>query len=132
MENASKSQNASQSGMEQMMAQAMVGMGADEKKQMISTMMGRICEGVDMKDMMPMMMSKMMGDSESSGMPEMMLQSMMPHCIGVMLPSVDAEKRGDIAASIVASLVENGAVEMTEEQKTAFLKKIAGVLAEKA
>jgi ribosomal protein L12E/L44/L45/RPP1/RPP2 len=49
--------------MNTMMEQFFGGMGAEEKRQMCATMMAKMTEGVDMKEMMPKMMMGMMSGS---------------------------------------------------------------------
>ena len=139
-----------QAMMRSMMEQLFGGMGADEKKEMCASMMGKMVEGLDMKEMMPKMMmgmmsggaddgpgmmhemmaQKMKGGSEQqmSQMPEMMLKMMMPHCIGMMLPAIDADKRGEVAAAILSAIVEKGSVGMSDEQNRSFRKALDEVL----
>ncbi len=139
-----------QAMMKSMVEQFFGGMGADEKKEMFATMMGKMTEGLDMQEMMPKMMMGMMsggaGDSpdkmqdkmskmmqcgseqQMSQMPEMMLKTMMPHCIGMMLPAIDAEKRGEVAAAVLSTIVEKGTAGMSDEQTRAFLKTLDEVL----
>jgi hypothetical protein len=77
------------------------------------------------------MMSKMMQggpEQQMPQMPEMMLKTMMPHCIGMMLPAIDSDKRGEVAAEIVSAIVEKGSVGMSDEQKRSFLKALDEVL----
>ena len=77
------------------------------------------------------MMSKMMQggpEQHMAQMPEMMLKTMMPHCIGMMLPAIDPEKRGDIAAGILSTIVEKGSVGLSDEQMRSFLKALDDVL----
>jgi Na+/citrate or Na+/malate symporter len=133
-----------------MMEQFFGGMGADEKKEMCATMMGKMTEGLDMKEMMPkimmgmmsggagdglgkmheMMAQKMQGGSEQqmSQMPEMMLKMMMPHCIGMMLPAIDLDKRSEVAAAMLSVIVEKGSVGMSDEQSRTFRKSLDDVL----
>ena len=136
--------------MKSMMEQFFGGMSAGEKKEMCATMMGKMTEGLDMKEMMPKMMMGMMsgGAGESPGkmhdtmskmmqggpeqhmsqMPEMMLKTMMPHCIGMMLPAIDPDKRGEVAAAILSAIVEKGSVGMSDEQMRSLLEAIDEVL----
>jgi hypothetical protein len=135
--------------MKSMMEHCFGGMGADEKKDMCATMMGKMTEGLDMKEMMPKMMGMMAGGGSNGSakmpdmmakmmkggpeqhmaeMPEMMLKMMMPHCIGMMLPAMDADKRGDAAAAILSALVEKGSSGLSEEQAAAFRERLAEVL----
>jgi hypothetical protein len=137
--------------MNTMMEQFFGGMGAEEKRQMCATMMAKMTEGVDMKEMMPKMMMGMMSGSsgEKSGempgmmgemmqggsgqqMPEMMLKGMMPHCIGMMLPMIEPDKRGEAGASILSAIVEKGSAGMSDEQTRSFLKSLDEVLKPKA
>jgi Na+/citrate or Na+/malate symporter len=139
-----------QAMMKSMMEQFFGGMSPDEKKQMCATMMGKLTEGLDMKEIMPKMMMGMMSGGAGDGpgkmhdmmsemmeggrqqqmsqMPEMMLKMMMPHCIGMMLPAIDADKRTEAAKAILSAIVEEGASGMSEEQASAFLKALDGVL----
>jgi hypothetical protein len=128
--------------MKSMMEQLFGGMGVDEKKEMCATMMEKMTGGLDMKDIMPKMMMGMMSGSagnssgemqggpahQMSGMPEMMLKTMMPHCIGMMLPEIALDKRGEVAAAILAPIVEKGTAGMSDEQTKAFYKALDKVL----
>ena len=116
-----------QAMMKSMMEQFFGGMGADEKKEMFTAMMGKMTEGLDMKEMMPKMME---GGAEQhiAQMPEMMLKQMMPHCIGMMLPTMDPDKRGEAAAAILSAIVEKGTAGMSEEQSKAFLDTLRNIL----
>lgn len=135
-----------QAMMKSMMEHFFGGMGADEKKEMCATMMGKMTEGLDMKEMMPKMMMGMMSGGSGDGpgkmqdmmskmmqggpeqqmsqMPEMMLKTMMPHCIGMMLPAIDPDKRGEVAAAILSAIVEKGSVGMSDEQMRSFHKSL--------
>ena len=139
------------SAMKLMMEQMFGGMDLDEKKEMCAAMMSKMTEGVDMKELMPkMMMAGMSGEKgaefqkmhsmmsgEAGGnpeggmpaMPEMMLKMMMPHCIGMMLPAMDPEKRSEAATAIVSAVAENGTKSMSEEQKKAYMEALRGALA---
>ena len=147
MTNASMSKEDRHALMNSMMKQFFGGMGADEKKEMCATMMTKMTEGIDMKEMMPKMMMGMMSgsDGDKSGcmpsmmskmmhggsdqqMPEMMLKGMMPHCIGMMLPMIEPDKRGEIGAAILSAVVEKGSVGMSDEQMRAFLKSLDDVV----
>lgn len=129
--------------MPEMMDKMLGGMSTDDKKEMMMGMMGKMCEGVDMKEMMPMMMGKMMQGGSQHSMPETMpmmgqmkqggaeqsmpgtmLETMMPHCIGMMLPGIDPDKRGEAAATIVAAIVDKGTAGLSDEQKKSFLEAI--------
>ena len=136
--------------MRSMMEQVFGGMGLDEKKEMCAAMMGKMTEGLDMKEMMPKMMMGMMSGGAGDGpgkmddmmskmmqggaeqhmaqMPEMMLKSMMPHCIGMMLPAIDPDKRGEAAAAILSAIVEKGSVGLSDEQMRSFLRALDDVL----
>ncbi len=136
--------------MRSMMEQVFGGMGLDEKKEMCAAMMGKMTEGLDMKEMMPKMMMGMMSGGAGDGpgkmddmmskmmqggaeqhmaqMPEMMLKSMMPHCIGMMLPAIDPDKRGEAAAAILSAIVDKGSVGLSDEQMRSFLRALDDVL----
>ena len=139
-----------QAMMRSMMEQFFGGMGADEKKEMCATMMGKMMEGLDMKEMMPKMMMGMMSggagdgpgkmhemmaqkmkvgsEQQMSQMPEMMLKMMMPHCIGMMLPAIDLDRRGEVAAAILSAIVEKGSAGMSDKQNRSFRKTLDEVL----
>lgn len=137
-----------QSMMPEMMEKMFGGMSADDKKEMMMGMMGKMCEGLDMKEMMPMMMGKMMqGGSEmqmpemmpmmmgnmkqggaEGSMPEMMLKMMMPHCIGMMLPSIDPDKRIDAATTILSAVIDKGVQDVPDDQKQAFLEALEKII----
>ncbi|WP_421935195.1 hypothetical protein [Pelagibius sp.] len=138
-----------QATMKAMMEKCFGGMDTNEKKEMCAAMMGKMTEGLDMKEMMPMMMGMMSGGAaegagEKAGgtsqmmqgspaqhmsqMPEMMLKSMMPHCIGMMLPAMAPEKRGEAAVSILSAVVEKGAAGMTDDQRRSLHDSLQEVL----
>jgi len=139
-----------QAMMKSMVEQFFSGMGKDEKKEMCATMMGKMTEGLDMKEMMPKMMMGMMSGGAGDGpgkmpgmmpkmmksgpeahmaqMPEMMLKTMMPHCIGMMLPAIEPGKRDEAAVAILSAIVEKGIAGMSDEQTSAFRKALKKVL----
>ncbi len=135
-------ENERQAMMRSMMEQFFSSMGAAEKKEMFATMMGKMTEGLDMKEMMPKMMMGMMSrgagdgpgkmqggpEQQMSQMPEMMLKTMMPHCIGMMLPAIDPDKRGGVAAAILSAIVEKGSAGMSQQQMRSFFKALDDVL----
>ena len=101
MTNTSASKEDRHAMMNSMMEQFFGDMSVDEKQEMCATMMAKMAEGIDMKEMMPKMMmgmmsgsgadksggmpdmmSKMMHCGSGQQMPDMMLKGMMPHCIG--------------------------------------------------
>jgi hypothetical protein len=141
-----------QSAMKLMMEQMFGGMDLDEKKEMCTAMMSKMTEGVDMKELMPKMMTGAMTGEHGDGfqkmhsmmsgnegganpqggmmpMPEMMLKMMMPHCIGMMLPAIDPDKRPEAATAILSAVVENGTKNMSEEQKKAYMQALSSALA---
>ncbi len=135
-----------QAAMKSLMEEFFGGMSMDDKKEMCATMLGKMTEGLDMKEMMPKMMMGMMSgnggqspcgmqemmrteqEHQSMQMPEMMLQMMMPHCIEMMLPAIAPERRGEVAAAILKSIVEKGPVGMSESQSGAFHRVLEDIL----
>lgn len=130
-----------------MMEQFFGGMGTDEKKEMCATMMGKMTEGLDMKEMMPKMMMGMMSAEEGKGgmkemmakmmqgseehesmMPEMMLKGMMPHCIKMMMPAIPKDKRADLVSSMVSTLMEQASSGMSDEEKATLVAKVVGTI----
>ena len=75
-------------------------------------------------------MASMMQGCSDQQMPEMMLGKMMPNCIEMMLPQINPAKRGEVAASILAALIETGAAGMSDGQRKDYLGALAGVLEE--
>jgi hypothetical protein len=80
-----------------------------------------------MQDKMANMM-QFSHERQIAQMPEMMLKMMMPHCIGMMLPAIDPDKRDEIAATILSAIVEKGTVGMSYEQIRAFHNTLDKVL----
>ena len=95
-------------------------------------MMGMMSESTgDGSGKMQEMMAKSKQGSpgqQMSGMPEMMLKMMMPHCIGMMLPAIDPEKRGEVAAAILSAIVDKGSVGMSDEQLQSFRRALEDVV----
>ena len=54
----------------------------------------------------------------------MPLESLM----GMMLPAIEPNKRGEIAAAILSTVVDKGSVGMSDEQKRSFLSALDEVL----
>lgn len=91
-----------------------------------------------MMEMMPQMMSqcgeqdfgKMQGmmakmkaggtEADTSQMPEMMLK--------MMMPKIAADKRGEVAAAILSTIIAKGSDGMSDEQTQAFLRNLEEVL----
>ena len=103
-------------------------MTVEEKKKMMAEMMPKMMEGINMMEMMPKMMMSMMGGGEGEGgmmemMPQMMTE-MMPQCLKMMLPNIHKEKRIDFVLKMVTTLMEQGCVGMSEEEKKDFVAKV--------
>jgi len=136
--------------MDSMMGKFFADITPEEKQKMMAEMMPKMMEGMNMMEMMPKMMGmmcvdggdgssgmqgmmgKMMGSGSGHQMQEMMLTTMMPNCIQMVLPAIDAEKRGEVATGIVSALVEKGTAGMSHEQRTAFRKTLDEALKQKA
>lgn len=88
------------------------------------------CGEQDMDEMQGMMAKFKEGGPEghTPHMPEKMLRMMVPHCIGMMLPKVAVDKRGEIAASILSTIVAKGSGGMSEEEKRAFISALGEAL----
>jgi predicted GTPase len=119
-------------------------MTVDDRKKMMAEMMPKMMEGINMMEMMPQMMMSMMGGGEGEGgmmgmmskmmgggketempmMPQMMME-MMPQCLRMMLPNVVKEKRIDFVSEMIDTLMEQGCVGMSEEEKQDFTAKVA-------
>jgi hypothetical protein len=118
-------------------------MTVDDRKKMMAEMMPKMMEGINMMEMMPKMMmnmmgggegesgmmgmmSKMMGSDKEKEMPMMpqMMTEMMPQCLKMMLPNIPKEKRIDFVLKMVTTLMEQGSVGMSEEEKEDFLAKV--------
>jgi hypothetical protein len=46
----------------------------------------------------------------------------------MMLPAIDPDKRGEVAAANLAAIVEKGSIGMSDEPKRSFLKALDDVL----
>jgi hypothetical protein len=88
------------------------------------------CGEQDFSKMQSMMAKMKAGgpEADTSQMPEMMLKMMMPHCIGMMMPKIAADKRGEVAAAILSTIVAKGSDGMSDEQTQAFIKTLDEVL----
>ena len=149
VETSTTSQGERQAMMQSMMSQMFGGMDVAEKKEIFVAMMGKMTEGLDMKEMMTTMladkmsaggggdpgkmhdmMAKMMhgGDHQPSQMPEMMLTSMMPRCIGMMLPAIEPDKRREAVSAILSAIVDKGTEGMSAEKASAFRRSLSEVL----
>lgn len=130
-----------------MMEKFFADMTVEDKQKMMEQMMPKMMEGINMMEMMPRMMMGMMGGgqggSEDSGgmmgmmsqmmgggqgmgmtmMPHMMTQ-MMPHCLNVMLPSIPKEERVDFVLNMITTLIEQGSVGMSEEERSEFIARV--------
>ena len=112
-------------------------------KEMMISMLDKMREGINMKEMMPKMMMGMMSAEEGKGgmkemmakmmqgseehesmMPEMMLKGMMPHCIKMMMPAISKNKRSDLVSSMVSTLMEQASSGMSDEEKAALVAKV--------
>lgn len=132
--------------MDSMMEKFFADITPEEKQKMMSEMMPKMMEGMDMMDMMPRMMMGMMSGTEGNpsegmqGIMSSMMQGesrmnmadmmckMMPNCIGMMLPSIDVEKRSEAASTILSAIIENGTKGMTGAQKESFYEVLGEVL----
>jgi len=121
--------------MGRMMDRFFADMTVDDKKKMMAEMMPKMMEGINMMGMMGGsqgecgmmgMMSKMMGGGQEGEMPAMpqMMREMIPRCLRMMLPNMPKEKRIDFVLNMVTTLVEQGCVGMSEEEKADFLAKV--------
>lgn len=128
--------------MDKMMGKMFADMSAEDKKKMMEAMMPKMMEGVNMMEMMPKMMMGMMGGKDGSGMMGMvsemmesgkdvempmmrqMMVEMMPQRLRMVLPSIPKEKRLDFVLKMVATLMEQGCIGMSEEEKREFVAKV--------
>jgi len=139
-----------QAMMTSMMEQIFGGMCAAEKRDMLAAMTDKMTEGVDMAEMMPKMMTGTMSGGAGGGpgtspsmmagmaagggvppmgqMPELMLRTMRPQCIGMMLPAIDPDMRGEVGAAILSAIVEKGSAGLSDHQMRSFLKSLDDVL----
>ena len=107
--------------------------GCFDMRDMMSWMMRGMMSGgcgADLGEMQDLM-SKMGQDDPDQPEPqmaEMMLTMMMPQCIGMMLPAVDPDNRGEVAAAILSAILEKGSVGMSDDQMRSFLKALDEVL----
>ncbi len=88
-------------------------------------MMGNNSDMGDMSGMMDMM-SKMMGGDSNMGMPMMeeMMSKMVPQGITMMMSQLPKEQRIEAAENLVATIVEKGSEDMTDEEKKEFTEKL--------
>jgi hypothetical protein len=67
-----------------------------------------------------------MGEGKGEGMPPMakMMEQMMPHGLGVILPQMPKENRAEFSIKMIKSLLDNGTNGMTAEEKKAYMQII--------
>lgn len=111
-----------QSKMHDMMAQCLANMSADEKTEMMMGMMGKMKEGAGMEEVMAQMMPS--GGDQHAMMSEMMLKTMMPHCVKMMMPKIPRDKRADLVTGAVTALMEQASSNMSDEERTSFKKQV--------
>ena len=132
-----------------MMEKFFAGMTTEDKQKMMEQMMPKMMEGVNMMEMMPRMMMSMMGGGEGGSMSSMMgimsqmraggqgtekpkmphmMTQMMPMCLNMMLPSVPKKERIDFVLKMVSTLVEQGSVGMSDEEKKDFVGKVIDII----
>ncbi len=85
-------------------------------------MMGKMMEKffADMTAEDKQKMMGMMGGGEGEGG----MMGMMPQCLKVMLPNMPQEKRIDFMLEIVATLMEHGCADMSNEEKEDLVAKM--------
>ncbi|HUU64272.1 MAG TPA: hypothetical protein VMX96_10215 [Dehalococcoidia bacterium] len=126
----SMSKEEKQDMMVKMMEKFFADMTAEDKQRMMEQMMPRMMMdmmgGDESAGGMMGMMSQMMGSGKEKGMPIMpnMMTQMMPHCLNMMLPNVPKEERVEFVLDMVAKLIEQGSVGMTDEEKDEFMARI--------
>jgi hypothetical protein len=57
-------------------------------------------------------------------MSEMMLKTMMPHCVKMMMPKIPRDKRADLVTGAVTALMEQASSNMSDEERTSFKKQV--------
>jgi hypothetical protein len=129
--------------MREIMDKMFTNVTVDDRKEIMISMMDKMREGINMKEMMPKMMMGMMSAEEGKGgmkdmmakmmqggqeheamMPEMMLKGMMPHCIKMMMPAISKNKRSDLVSSMVSTLMEQASSGMSDEEEAALVAKV--------
>jgi len=126
--------------MKKKMEQMMAGMMKPEDmagmmEAMIEIMMGKMNKEA-MQDMMSKMIGKVFTDMTSEDkqnmmgamMPKMMdgvnMMEMMPRCLKMMLPNISKENRIDFILTMISTLMEQGCVGMSPEEKKDFAEKV--------
>lgn len=121
----------------QMMDKFFADLSTEDKKEMMEEMFPKMMEGINMMEIMPQMMMRMMQSqggkgvmSQMSGsgkepqipsMPEMMME-MMPRCLEVIMPNIPKEKRSDFISKMITTLIEQGCADMSEKEKEELIK----------
>ena len=127
--------------MSKMMDKFFADITVEDKQKMMEEMMPKMMEGVNMMEMMPKMMMSMMGGGEGRGgmmsnmmeggkekemsMMPLMMTEMMPLCLVMMLPKMPKENKIDFVLKMVISLMEQGSIGMSEEEKKDFVSKVS-------
>jgi hypothetical protein len=71
-------------------------------------------------------MESVTGEGQGEGMPPMakMMEQMMPHGLGMMLPQMPKENRAEFSIKMIKSLIDNSTNGMTAEEKKAYMQII--------
>ena len=132
--------------MEKMMDKMLSDFTTEEKQKLIETMMPKMMEGINIMEIMPEIMMKMMGGKNEGGMMGMMpnmesgpkgmpmsmmpamIMEMMPQCLKMMLPNIPKEKRINFILKMVSTLTEHGLTGLSAEEKNQFLDNITEII----
>ncbi len=115
--------------MGKMMDEFFAGKTAEDEQKMMAEMMPKMMEGMNMMEMMKGMMGGEGGECmPAEGMEKMMpkMTEMMPKCLTMMLPKLPKEQRVEFALKMIATLVEQGTADMSEDEKKKFMEKAFG------
>ena len=119
----------------------LVEMTVTDKKNMMLKIMPQMLKGIDMLEIMPVIMATMMGCEKQEGsglmgiaskmfnggegmetsMMVLMMMEMIPQDIKVMLPNMPKEKRIEFAHRVMNILMNEGCRDMSEEERDAFI-----------
>ncbi len=119
--------------MNEMMGKFCENLSVEDRKKMIESMMPKMMHGVNMLELMPTMMMKMMNNSDSccNNMPDSkmnmmpdMAQKMMPACLEFILSKISIDERKQFILKLISVINDYGLNNFDTAEKKVFVKEI--------
>lgn len=101
-------------------------MSSEERRELMASMMPKMMEGMNMKDMMPKMMGADVGCRPQAGTSTTgarmtgTMADMLPHCLTVAAKQVPADERTATVVHLLVALVESGCQTIESSERPAL------------